>query len=602
MQKVDPQRIEMIRRREKAGFCFINRSFLAEKVQVVPSLDDLAGLAGDGWWDTPATISDFINDHDGQPAPVETRLRIVYDDQDVLATFWMHEPAMDKTHALVTAPGTREIELSDPVTGVEVIPYVIEKDDHIQLLLDFTHHHGRYVRFLVNQAGVGYADQVECNYRSESVYPSRSFLEKWDKEYQSAVVNGDDHWCAAFRIPFSSIGARPDEVPVFGIDAGRSRTVTEWNHHVLYVGPNFRSGAQSATDFGDLYLGQAPIALEEADFGHPVLAANTFTAKIRNTAGRDLSLLCKAELTVESTGELFSTDSCDLALPAGATKDIQLSFTLDWQERRRQTLRLSISDKDAGSTLLVAPYFFAYNTDIPAEQPHEFDGPQPDPDPADENFIVKKRHYLLSRLPQFIRPTTADGAPSDFTLQSICGKYEFNLMKSGILRDIAGMIEEIFEDPNDRLAAVTLLAHQKTFSMHMSPHVGLHRQITPLSALRLNAGHCYSRMLVWLGIVSNMTSGNGDEFYGRRAHGMLVLGHVIGAIDVGDDRIFFDPSPGAFFYHWDNTRFATANELRADPALVNRMVRNCTRFYSLPEYYRAIPAGQIVFPQGAVGE
>ena len=601
MQKVDVRRMEMIRRREKAGFCYLNRSFLSERLQSVPSLDELEKLLTDGWWDDLGTMSGFVNAHDAQQPPVETKLRIVYDDEAIFAGFFMVEPAMDQTSAHITEPGTREIKLTDPVSGKEVLPYEIVKDDHVELLLDFAHGHRRYVKFLVNLAGVTYADEIESRYPSESVYPRSTYLEKWGKDYQSSVARLENCWCAGFRIPWSSVEIAPAEARVFGINAVRSRTIREWNHHVLCFAP-YLGGVQSTSEFGDLYLPEALIALEEVDFGHPVLAENTFTARIRNNSSKRLALRCGAELTFESITKPFSSDSADLELSPGQCEQIELNYKLDWQERGTQTLRFSISDGTTGTPLLVTPYFFGGKTDITAEQPYQFDGPQPNPDPSDEDFIVKKRNYLLSRLPRFVRTTTAEGAPSDFTLRSTCGKHEFNLMKSGVLKEIAGMLEDIFPDQNDRLAAAVMLAHQKSFSMHMGPHVALHRQITPLSALRLNAGHCYSRTLVWLGIVRNLSDGSGGV-YGSRAHGLLVLGHVIGAIDLPDgDRVLFDPTIGAFYYQWDNTRFATGKELQQDPKLGDRMVRNQSRFFSLAEYYRPIPSGQIVFPQGAVGE
>jgi len=601
MQKTDLRRMEMIRRRENAGFCYLNRSFLCEHLRRVPSLDELEKLLADGWWDDSSSMSGFVNAHDGQVPPVETKLRVVYDDEAIFAGFFMEEPEMNQTCAHVTEQGTREIKLTDPVSGKEVLPYEIVKDDHVELLLDFGHTHRTYVQFLVNLAGVTYADEIESWYRSEAVYPVRRRFEKWGQDYDSSVIRSDNSWCAGFRIPWSSVGIAPSEPSVLGINAVRSRTIREWNHHVLCFAP-YLGGVKSPSEFGDLYLGEAPIALEEIDFAFPVFAENAFAAKIRNNSDKPLALRCSAELTLESSEKPFSSDSADLELSPNQCEQVGLKYKLDWQERGTQTLRFSISDSTTGTALLVTPYFFGYNTDMTVEQPYRFETVISDPDPGDDDFIVKKRDYLLSRLPRFVRITTAEGGPSDFTLRSACKKYEFNLMKSGVLKEIAKMIEDLFPDRNDRLAAAVMLAHQKPFSMHIGPHVSLHRQVTPLSALRLNAGHCYSRALVWMGIVRNLSDGEGG-LYGFRVHGLLVLGHVMGAIDLpGGDRMIFDPTIGAFYYHWDNTRFATGKELQDDPKLGERMVRGNSRFFSLREYYRAIPSGQIVFPQGAVGE
>jgi len=601
MKQPDIRCMEMIRRREKAGFSHVNRSFLADKVARVPSLEELAELPSRGWWQCPSVITSFTNAHNGLRPSVATRLRIVYDDDHLFAAFHMEEPQMAETCAAITEPGTRRLAVADPTSGRKMLDYVIEKDDSVQLCLDFDHGSGRYVLFLVNIAGVSYADETESHY-GEAIYPHLKYIEPWDKDYRAAACKGKDYWCAALAVPFSSIGAKPARGQVFGIDASRSRTVTEWHHHCLCGGPNLGKN-RSAVAFGDLYLGDMPIALERTDFGHPVLAENSLAARIANTSGKELSLVCTGKLTVDSTGQVMSEDSAEVTLPPDGSGSVRLNYRLDWQELGRQTLELTIADKDSGRHLLKTRYFFGYKGQIPAEQPHAFDAPRPNPDPNDEDFIEKKRDYILSRLPHFHRCTTNDGAASDFTLRSDCGNYEFNLMKSGVLRQIAGMVESIFPDRNDRLIAACLLAHQKSFSMHMAPHVSLHRQITPLSALRLNGGHCYSRALVWLGIVRNLEAGENGQVYGDRAHALLVLGHVLGAVDVGDDdRIVFDPSVGAFFYRWDNKNFATERELEADPSLSARMHRNRERFFANVRYHRAVPAGQIVFPQGAPGE
>jgi len=596
MQKVDTTRIEMIRRREPEGFRYLNRSFLAKKVAGVPDIDDLAELAGSGWWDDESTMQGFVQAHNGQAGPVETRLRVVFDGDAIFAAFHMEEPRMDKTNAIITQPGTRQVEPVDPVSGQMPMAYVIEKDDHVTVSLDFTHQHGRFVRFFVNLAGVGYAAQAEVSYPTEAVYPRRTFSQPWRKPYRCRVIKGDDYWCAAFRIPWSSAGVDPHQARVMGINATRCRTVGQMVRHCLCFAP---FDDQSAMEFGDLYLGSQPIELEEIDFGRPVLDDNRFTFKLRNACDRELSLHCRARLVVERDGHEMSDDGATVRIEPGRTAQVEMGYTLDWQEGRRQTLTLVVSDA-SGEELLTSRYFFSYSQDITAEQPHAFDGPQPDPDPDDEDFIVKKRRFLLSRIPYFQRATTQEGAPSDFTLRSTCGKWEFNLMKPGVLKEVAAMIEEIFDDPNDRLAAATLLAHQKSFSMHMAPHTALHSQITPLSALRLNAGHCYSRALVWMGIARNISAADGEGIYGDRAHCILVLHHVMGCIDVGDDdRWIFDPTPGTFFYAWDNRRFATEKELEADPSLPARMVPARVTPFTNIRYHRPIPAGQVVFPQGA---
>jgi hypothetical protein len=601
MREFDPTRIEMINRLQPGGFRYTNSSFLAERVEAVPDLSDLAGLAGRGWWDADSAMGGFVRGHDGGRPAVETRLRIVHDDEALFAAFHLAEPRMDKANAIVTIPGVRQVDPVDPVTGEVPMMYVIEKDDHVQLLLDFTHGHGKFVRFLVNLAGVGYAEQTEVQNSSEAVYPGRQRGGggMWNKPYRHAVAAGKDHWCAAFRIPWSSIALAPGDAKVMGVQATRCRTVGQMEKHRLCFSP---FDVTSAMEFADLYLGSQPLALEELDFGLPVFADNSFTFKVSNPGDAKLALVCRARVTVDRDGHEMSDEHASVEIAPGKSRQVKMHYSLDWREDRRQTLELTMS-APGGEVLLAGRYYFSHTQDITAEEPHEFVEPAPNPDPADEDFVAAKRRYLLSRIPYFRRATTQDGAPSDFTLRSARGKWEFNLMQPGVMGEIAAMIESVFDDPTDRLAASSLLAHQKAFSMHMNPHISLHELVTPLSALRLNAGHCYSRALVWMGIARRLAAHDGPGEYGQRVHCVLVLHHVMGCIDVGDDeRWMFDPTVGSFFYAWDNKRFATAAEMEADPSIPARMMRTRPTNFNNIRYHRLIPAGQVVFPQGAVAD
>lgn len=599
MQKVDPTRIEMIRSREQAGFCFLNKSFLAEKVSAVPSGPMLEGLIAHKWWDSPLTMAGFVNTHNGAPAAVATRLRVVYDQNCLLAAFIMDEPQMDKTSAFVTESGTRRIEFKSTPRGRQpdtMIPYVIEKDDAVEFMLDAGHSHRRYVRFFINLAGVHYASEEELVHHWAQVYPTTTFIQAWEKPYSAEVLKGKDFWCAAFRIPWSSLGVDPESAILAGVNARRSRTVGEWNKHILAFSPDV--GA-CALDFADLYMGQKPLEVSEVDFGFPVFDENSFSVKLTNTSTGRLDLTCLVKLTGESTADTtLCQDQAEITLDKGQSGVVRLRYRPDERETLTQTMAVSIR-QPSGKELYRGAYFLSRLSWVMIEDRYDWPGPQSNPPADDPDFVKKKRSYLLSRLPKFTRATTADGAPSDFTLRSTCGRHEFNLMRSGEAKRIADMLNELFDDADDRLAASCLLAHQRTLSTHMSQQAALHTQISPLSAMRLNAGHCYSRSLVWLAIAQHLKDRQG-EAYGDRAHAHLVLGHVVGAIDAGpDDRYVFDPTYGSSFYRWDNKGFATEREIEADLTLADRVLHNRRHRFDFVQFHRAIPAGQIVWPQGA---
>lgn len=603
MQKVDPKNVEMIRRREKRGFCYVNRSFVAEKVDKSPDVNALEKLAAEGWWDADSVMTDFSLDHNGAPVPVETRLRMVYDNAVLFAAFRMEEPCMDRTRVLITEQGQRETRFPHPEyerSGREPFPYEISKDDHVKLLLDVANRRKRYVSLLVNMAGVHLADEAEFGY-AEAVYPECRYLEPWAKPYDCRVVKGDGYWCAAFAIPWSSLETTPDDAVMMGINASRGRTVREWHNHLLAWAPD--AGALSAFDFAHLYFGAQRVEVAEIDLGRPVLDRNELRIQITNTSDEDLGLRCAATVTVEASGAETSHEEAGLTLSAGASETVLLAYTLDWHECGSQALCLTVCNDDHGDLFETWFYLGNHGVPVPAEYPWDFSEPQPDPDPEDEDFVSKKLKYYLSRVPKFTRVTTNDGAPSDFCLRSVCGTYDFNLMKPGVLTEIADMVADLFDDTQDRLCALSLLAHQDAFSLHIAPHVSMHRKVSSLSALRLNAGHCYSRALVWLGIARELKTGNGEERYGERAHALLVMGHVIGAIETGDgdDRYVFDPSFGTFHFRWDNTGLATQRELADDHELASRGVRGRLNDFINLQCHTPISDGPVVFPQLAPG-
>ena len=101
-----------------------------------------------------------------------------------------------------------------------------------------------------------------------------------------------------------------------------------------------------------------------------------------------------------------------------------------------------------------------------------------------------------------------------------------------------------------------------------------------------------------------MKISSGDERYRERAKALLVMGHVIGAVETedGEDMYVFDPTFGNFFFAEDNSRLATQKELSENPELVNRAMKRRLKDFVNIYCHRAIPAGSIVFPPLAPGE
>jgi hypothetical protein len=198
-----------------------------------------------------------------------------------------------------------------------------------------------------------------------------------------------------------------------------------------------------------------------------------------------------------------------------------------------------------------------------------------------------------------VRRNTAQGAPSDFTLQSEDGEVVFNLMEAGVMDRIGKWIDSLFDNAIDRVVACALFSNDNAVTTHCAARVSMHQELTALSALRLGAGHCYSRALGGAGIVGAVT----DPRTGKRfeAYPVLVVGHVVVAIRWRDGWTFIDPSFGTFLFNKDNTDLATDRELEADHSLIHRA---CSRKHALYNYGRRdvhvrFEEGTVVWPAGA---
>jgi hypothetical protein len=123
--------------------------------------------------------------------------------------------------------------------------------------------------------------------------------------------------------------------------------------------------------------------------------------------------------------------------------------------------------------------------------------------------------------------------------------------------------------------------------------------MTALSALRLGAGHCYSRALGGTGIVNAMTDPRTGKPF--EAYPCLVVGHVVTAIRWRDGWTFIDPSFGNFFFNRENTDLATDLELEADHALIERVAvrKGAIANYGRRDVQVRLEEGTVVWPAGA---
>jgi hypothetical protein len=222
------------------------------------------------------------------------------------------------------------------------------------------------------------------------------------------------------------------------------------------------------------------------------------------------------------------------------------------------------------------------------------------PEPGTREFMDKKRRYILNRLPEFERATTAQGAPSDFVLRSRDGSVSFNLMEAGALSRIATFLHDLFDNENDRLLGATFFVHQPAGMVYSNLETQLVHQLTPLSLLRFGSAQCCCHAAVLMGIVEKMEINETGRCYRCRRIGLE--GHVITAVDLDGRLALLDPSVGRFFYLWDDRTLATALEIAADLSLADRAGKGLRKYFEGTARFHYYGVGAGIWPPGAPAE
>ncbi len=595
VQENHPSGLMFFRGSEPAGFRFHNRSAVARSVTMLPEMTDpdLADAtwfgASDGAWDA------FIDLHHGQPADPSTQLRVLFNKRGLFVAARCVEPTPTAIRSLVSA------DSPDGRVNVEgkQLPYSAIKDDHFVLFLDPTHEAQTYYRFLVTAGGYSQARCLRCSY-AEQIHPVCHENEVVDVVWHRRAVMCDDAWYAFISVPWQSVGlAGPPRPTIIGFNALRHRSHPEGTFSAWARVSSPQTPV--ATDFGDVSIGDVSLFVPVVDFGEPTFDWNRLGLRLQNM-GQVQHV--HASLRVESTdgGGVISDRMVEVTLPPSAASSprtqIEIPYFLDWHERLPHRMTLTLADANDGRMLFETCYRLGRAADVCVTDRYIFDRPPTNPEPEDESFVTLKRQWLNWKIGRFLRRTTVHGAPSDFCIEHIDGRVRFNLMKPGVCRDIARYVEELFNNDLDRLCAVTLLMHQKAFTMHCAPLVSMHADVSAASAMRLNGGHCYSRAVALAGVMRHLQRAGSDELFDAAI--VYVLGHVIVVVRETDGRRYlFDPTFGSYFYHHDNRRLATEQELAEDPSLHERCIRNRRCDYCNPHTHADGRIGHIIWPAGA---
>jgi len=546
----------------------------ANALASLPTVED--ACATPDLFEAEHRITDLRFVHNDEPAQPATEFAIYTDGDRLLLLARAAEPDPERMQTLVPAgEGTIAFEGT-------AMDYDVYKDDHVGFFLDGQCSHEFVSFFLLSPLNARLHGRVRCPMNNHPI-PARE-QQDFDPQYETCARIGADHWVAALAIGLAEVDAQG--VPVVGLNVVRHRR-REVRETAAWVPPVWID----PRTFGHLLLEEHAVAPTVIDFGRPVFGTNRVTVEFPRGRGR-VSLSCSYEPV--------SHKPASGPLPQGTESGpVELELSEDGNTTAVAELTVHHSTPDgrivfearSGDALC---YRGVYPNGCHAliyvhKNSSHFEEPVAAPSPADPSFVDRKRDYICSRLPCFERTPR-------YVLRAKNGAVEIDLLQEGAVDRIAEFCRSLFEEETDRLLAALMLANSPVFTNHAAPFTSMEYELTPLSALRLGAGDCYSRATVLAGIISRMADDSGDY---HEAYPMLVLGHVITSVKTGWGWVPLDPSFGHFYYTRDNTRLATAEELSRDLELVDRVdpQRRCEFLY--PETHARFHFGRIVYPPGA---
>ena len=556
-------------------YVFTPRQAVSLEAAEPPVVD---GRLEEAWWRAAEPLSDFVLTESGGPPSQRTEVFLRHHGGVLYVGFRAHEQAMARRRR------PQDTEVTDGAWE--------GRADNLQLYFSTTNDHTRYYRLLIDIRG---RTRLFVGYRLRGELPT-DVMEREQELFRGPslayeVTDEEEAWTGEVAIPASALDLQGDVAgQVWGFNVVRvrmpyPREVSAWSYDPQRPGT-------FPIDFGDLLIGPRPVTVSKIDLGKPFWGENSaaLTVTNRTTVGRKLRLLSSVYLPVEEVTYHRSETTEEVA--GGQTRTIRLPYRLSWRGRwpiyaeYSQRLTLRVEDAETGEVLYGASYPVAFDVGVKPNERYGQAPDAPDPDPEDPDFLEKKRRYIIGRIPEFRRLTTAQGAESDFVLAAADGSVRFNLMEEGAVERIADWLYGLFDTDTDRMLAATLFLHQRTVTRH-SGSLSRLGQMTPLSVIRRGGGLCDSRAQTLAGVLSRMKQDSTGAPYRSRSLGLS--GHVVCAVEAVPepaseaDYWVLDPDVGAFYFTLDNRRFATLGELRQDRRLSYRMnfnnVRHSHEFY-----------------------
>lgn len=516
-------------------------------------------------WQDVASIENFVQYGCDTKPPDTTVVQTCHDKDTLYFRFTCYDANIGSRRYGAHSPSRFLVATSDTTA-----------QDFVRIALDPGHDHVSYYLLTVNIEGVNSILKGHC-LGGEQPWDIHDAKENCGKDGILATFEEKgvqcrtgvyaDCWILDLALPLEQFGLLPGEDPVCGLSLLRGKSSGRTTYSVWQTGNTYTNNYQMQPvpqEFGDLYFGATDVVVEEIDFGTPVWGENNLSIKLatRGDVGRNASLGLNV---LYSPDDPFFSNTTTACVTAGETSQVSAAYELSFKKKwslnlnDRQELRLELVDTKSKRALYKAEYSVCYFTGIITSEAYGRHAPPPSP--SEEDFLEKKRAYILGEIPEFKRLSTADGAASDFVLQSEDGEIRFNLMKAGVMNEIAGFISERFDNDTDRLLGATMFLHQRAVMTHSRGlnSIGI---MNPLSMLRLGGSACGNRAVLLMDLVRRLKS---DQYTdGFKAFYLTLTGHTVATVQLDAGYVMLDADNGLFYYTLDNARLATAEEMAAD--------------------------------------
>jgi len=468
----------------------------------------------------------------------------------------------------------------------------LESRDHVDIYLNPEHDHVSYRRYVVGPFEQTQSARGSYRVGWRAGPGSRWFhveeqarLHPMYIRYASAIDDGEA-WSFEMAIPFESLETEPPGPgAVFGLNVVR---YTAWPVYQgpptpqPYPRPNMVPAECSAVaalpgycyynplTYADLIFDDRPVELREADFGVPHFGFNKTVARFG--AADVSSLALSARVRPKRGTRALDPEKEHPLTPQGESEAVG-EFT--WKAEHRDdtnVLELTVKDRESGLARWRGTYEFGWESGaMPLYylRKGETDGPVVAPDPSDPDFLVKKACWIAARQDRFHRRNTANGAPSDFTLESSDKSVRFNLMDPASLDDMAQYVYDAYDNDGDRLLGMLFFAGQPALiRAHPAYDWRTSDRLENMTLLRFGSGYCGHMARVMALILNKMPCEETGQPHRARKFG--IGGHGLVFVEYRGDYAILDSKHVTLYYRLDNTDLATLKELREQPEIGRR--------------------------------